>query len=39
MIKHAIALLKAGHPIPLDLAAKLLARGIDVTALERKYAQ
>jgi hypothetical protein len=35
----AIALysLRDGVRIPLDAAARLLARGIDVTALERRY--
>jgi hypothetical protein len=39
MLQTAIALLKAGYPLPLDMAAKLLAAGFDVEALERKYAR
>lgn len=34
----AILLLKRGDPLPVDLTTKLLAAGIDVSALERKYA-
>jgi len=36
-IAVAIVLLKRHQHLPLDLAAKLLAQGIDVTALEKKY--
>lgn len=31
-------ILRAGHPLPLDLATALLQCGFDVSALERKYA-
>jgi hypothetical protein len=33
----ALYYLREGVSIPLDRAARLLARGIDVTALEKKY--
>jgi hypothetical protein len=34
----AVFLLKLGVPVPLDIAATLLSQGIDVAALERRYA-
>lgn len=33
----AIIMLKRGQKLPLDLAYRLMERGIDVTALEKKY--
>jgi hypothetical protein len=38
MLQLAIALLRHGYPLPVDLAARLLAAGINVTELEAKYA-
>lgn len=35
----AIHLLKRGSPLPVDLTAQLLSDGIDVAALEDRYAQ
>lgn len=37
-IALAIRLLKLGRPIPITLAVSLLEEGVDVTALERKFA-
>lgn len=34
----AVFLLKRGQPLPVDLIEKLLAQGIDVSALERRHA-
>ena len=36
LIAVAERIAKRGEPIPLDLAARLMAAGIDVNALERK---
>jgi hypothetical protein len=33
----AIIMLKRGQQLPLDMAYRLMERGIDVTALEAKY--
>lgn len=33
----AIRLLQADKPLPVDLTTKLLADGVDASALERKY--
>lgn len=34
LVEHA---LKTGDPIPVDMEARLLARGIDVESLRKKY--
>lgn len=36
-IQLAIAMLRAGMPLPVDLQASLIAGGFDVAALERRY--
>lgn len=36
-LRRAIARLKAGLPLPVDLQTALLADGIDVATLERRY--
>lgn len=36
LLRIADRLAQRGEPIPLDLAAKLMAAGIDVNTLERK---
>lgn len=39
LLREAIAYLRSGGDrLPLHIAAELLARGYDVTALEAKYA-
>lgn len=38
MVTHAIILLRAGRQLPVDLIARLLDAGIDVAALEARYA-
>lgn len=38
MLNRAILLLRAGCQLPVDLIANLLNQGIDVAALERRYA-
>ena len=37
MLERAIRLLQAGEPLPVDLIAKLIERGIDVSELETKW--
>jgi len=39
MVARAIRLLKRGEPLPLDLVYGLLNKGVDVSYLERKYAE
>lgn len=37
LLDQADAILETGQPLPLDLAFKLMAEGVDVEALERKF--
>jgi len=37
LLDKAIGIWKQGFPIPVDLAALLLAKGYDVTALEARH--
>jgi hypothetical protein len=37
LIERAIERLQAGRALPLDMAAQLLAEGIDIEALEETY--
>ena len=37
-LTHALYMLELKKPLPLDLAARLLERGLDVSTIERKYA-
>lgn len=36
--ERAITLLHYGQPLPVDLVTKLLDQGVDVEALERRFA-
>lgn len=36
-VNQAIELIKNDEPVPLDLFAKLMQQGIDLSELERKY--
>ena len=37
-LTHALYMLELQKPLPLDLAARLLERGLDVSTIERNYA-
>lgn len=37
MLSRAIRLLQAGLPLPVDLTARLIEKGINVNELEKKY--
>lgn len=39
LLRIADRYVQRGNPIPLDLAARLMAAGIDVDAIERKAAR
>lgn len=36
--ERAIRRLQRGKPLPVDMTARLLEAGVDVSALERRYA-
>jgi hypothetical protein len=36
-VNEAIQLIKNGDPVPLDLFAKLMEQGVDLSELERKF--
>jgi hypothetical protein len=38
VIDRAIQILRSGNPLPIDLVTHLLKEGVDVAALEAKYA-
>jgi hypothetical protein len=38
MIERAIVRLRKGLPLPVDMTARLLEAGVDVSELERAYA-
>jgi hypothetical protein len=38
LLAKAVFILRSGQPLPTDIAARLMAMGIDVGELERRHA-